>query len=96
MDRIFSVGGVMRVVIPSPLFSYTSGQKEVQASGDSLAQLLTFLDTRYPGMRHRMVDEQDRIRPHIRLFVNGEGTSDLERPLVSNDEVIIVAALSGG
>jgi sulfur-carrier protein len=86
----------MRVVIPSPLFSYTSGQKEIQGGGDSLAQLLTFLDTRYPGMRHRMVDEQDRIRPHIRLFVNGEGVSSLERPLAYDDEVIIVAALSGG
>jgi molybdopterin converting factor small subunit len=86
----------MRVVIPSPLFSYTSGQKEIRGSGDSLAQLLTFLDTRYPGIRHRMIDEQDRIRPHIRVFVNGEGARGLEVPLASDDEVIIVAALSGG
>ena len=86
----------MRVVIPSPLFSYTSGQKEIQGSGDSLAQLLTFLDERYPGIRHRMIDEQDRIRPHIRLFVNGQGAGSLALPLASQDEVIIVAALSGG
>jgi sulfur-carrier protein len=86
----------MRVVIPSPLFSYTSGQKEIEATGDSLAQLLASLDARYPGMRHRMIDEQNRIRPHIRLFVNGEGVSTLERRLASDDEVVIVAALSGG
>ncbi len=86
----------MRVVIPSPLFSYTSGQKEIEGTGNSLAQLLAFLDARYPGMRHRMIDEQNRIRPHIRLFVNGEGVSSLERRLAADDEVIIVAALSGG
>jgi molybdopterin converting factor small subunit len=86
----------MRVVIPSPLFSYTSGQKEIEGTGNSLAQLLAFLDARYPGMRHRMIDEQNRIRPHIRLFVNGEAVSSLERRLAADDEVIIVAALSGG
>ena len=43
-----------------------------------------------------MIDEQNRIRPHIRLFVNGEGVSSLERRLAPDDEVIIVAALSGG
>jgi molybdopterin synthase sulfur carrier subunit len=86
----------MRVVIPSPLFSYTSGQKEIEGTGDSLAQLMASLDARYPGMRHRMIDEQNRIRPHIRLFVNGEGASSLERRLAAGDEVIIVAALSGG
>jgi molybdopterin converting factor small subunit len=68
----------------------------VFGTGDSLAQLMAFLDTRYPGMRHRMIDEQNRIRPHIRLFVNGEGASSLERRLAAGDEVIIVAALSGG
>ncbi len=49
-------------MIPSPLFSYTSGQKEIEGTGDSLAQLMASLDARYPGMRHRMIDEQNRIR----------------------------------
>jgi len=86
----------MRVVIPSPLFSYTSGQKELEATGNSLEQLLASLDARYPGMRHRMIDEQNRIRPHIRLFVNGESASSLQRRLAPEDEVVIVTALSGG
>ena len=86
----------MRVVVPSPLFSYTSGQKELDGSGKSLSQLLAFLENRYPGMRHRIIDEQGRIRSHIRFFVNGEGTNSLDRALRPDDEVIIVAALSGG
>jgi len=86
----------VRVVVPSPLFSYTSGQKEIDGAGESLAQLLAFLDSRYPGMRHRIIDEQGRIRPHIRFFVNGVGATRLEHALHADDEIIIVAALSGG
>ncbi len=87
---------MIRVVIPSPLFSYTGGQKQIEAEGESLAGLLDGLDTRYPGMRHRIVDEQDCIRKHIRFFVNGEMTASLGQALSPGDEVMIVAALSGG
>ena len=43
-----------------------------------------------------MIDEQDRMRPHIRFFVNGEQEHDLGRALRPADEVAIVQALSGG
>jgi hypothetical protein len=43
-----------------------------------------------------MVDEQDRIRRHMRVFVNGDQVFDLSRPLRATDEVIIVQALTGG
>jgi hypothetical protein len=47
-------------------------------------------------MRHRIIDEQGRIRPHIRFFVNGEGATSFDRIPQSDEEVMIVAALSGG
>jgi molybdopterin synthase sulfur carrier subunit len=87
---------LIRVLIPSPLFSYTGGQRQVEAEGESLAGVLHVLDSRFPGMRHRIVDEQDQIRRHIRFFVNGEMADRLDHPLGSGDEVMIVAALSGG
>ena len=87
---------MIRVLVPSPLFSYTGGQKVVEAEGESLAGLLRVLDARYPGMRHRIVDEQDCIRKHIRFFVNGEMAERLDRTVSTGDEVMIVAALSGG
>ena len=87
---------MIRVVIPSPLLSYTGGQKLIEAEGESLAGLLDALDMRHPGMRHRIVDEQDCIRKHIRFFVNGEMTARLDHALNPGDEVMIVAALSGG
>jgi molybdopterin converting factor small subunit len=85
----------VNVLIPSPLHSYT-GRAKVQADGPTLAALLADLDRRYPGIRFRMVDEQDRIRRHMRVFINGDPVFDLSRALQPGDEVIIVQALTGG
>jgi molybdopterin converting factor small subunit len=85
----------VNVLIPSPLHSYT-GRARVEARGDTLGALLLDLDRRYPGIRFRMVDEQDRIRRHMRVFVNGDQVFDLSLALEPHDEVIIVQALTGG
>ena len=85
----------MEVLIPTPLRSYT-GKAFVQAEGGTLEALLGDLDRRYPGIRFRMVDEQDRFRRHMRCFVNGAQVYDLGMALLPGDEVIIIQALSGG
>lgn len=85
----------MKVLIPSALRSYTGGG-HAEASGATLAEVLEDLDRRYPGIRFRMIDEQQRIRPHIRFFYDGEQLRDLDRPLRDSGELIIAQALSGG
>jgi sulfur-carrier protein len=85
----------MRVLIPSPLRSYTQ-QSWVEADGATLGAVLDDLERRYPGIRFRMINEQDRMRPHVRFFVRGEPVFDLGLRLDPDDEVLIVQALSGG
>jgi sulfur-carrier protein len=85
----------VKVLIASPLLSYT-GADEVEARGATLGALLNDLDARYPGIRFRMVDEQDQLRRHMRFFVNGEIVKSLSHPIKPGDEVGIVQALSGG
>jgi len=85
----------MKVLLPSPLRSYTK-EREVEASGATLAEVLADLDRQYPGLRFRIVDEQERMRRHMRFFVNGEQVFALTRPLAPTDELQIVQALSGG
>jgi molybdopterin synthase sulfur carrier subunit len=85
----------MKVLIPSSLRSYTE-KSMADASGPTLAEVLADLERQYPGIRFRMVDEQDRIRRHIRIFVDGVQARDLAQPLDGAREVIIVQALSGG
>jgi molybdopterin converting factor small subunit len=88
-------GLAMNVLIPTPLLSYT-GSKEAQASGATLAELLADLDRQFPGLRFRVVDEQDKLRPHMRFFVNNEQVFELGHPLQPTDDVALVQARSGG
>ena len=86
----------MKVLIPTPLFSYTDRERMVEAKGATLAEALADLDRQFPGIRFRMIDEQHKIRKHIRFFINNEQEFGLERALNPDDEIFIVQALSGG
>ena len=86
----------MKVRIPDPLRSYTDREKIVEADGATIGELLTDLDRRYPGIKFRMVDEQNRIRKHMKVFLNDESIRDLDTPTGAHDEVTIMQALSGG
>ena len=86
----------MKVSIPTPLRSYTAQAAHVEAEGATIAELLSDLDRRYPGIRFRMIDEQDAVREHVRIFVNRERVVGLDASLAPEDEVQILQALSGG
>ncbi len=86
----------MRVHIPTQLRSYTGGEDTVEAEGEDLLDLVNALDRRYPGLKFRIIDEQEQIRPHIKLFVSRDLARDLGQRLGPNDEVHILGALSGG
>ena len=86
----------MIVHIPSPLCSYTGKLAQVEVKGATVAELLSNLDASHPGIRFRMIDEQDAIRQHIKIFVNSEQITSLKQPLSPDDVVHIICALSGG
>ncbi|HET6485385.1 MAG TPA: MoaD/ThiS family protein [Spirochaetia bacterium] len=84
------------VHVSTHLHSYTGGLSTIEADGATLAELLVDLDRRYPGLRFRVVDEQDRVRRHMNFFVGGEMTRSLDQRIEPNQEVHILGALSGG
>lgn len=84
------------VKIASPLRSYTHNAASVTSNGATLRDILIDLDRRYPGIRFRMIDEQDGIRRHMRLFVNTEEARDLSHPVKPDDTIHLICALSGG
>ena len=93
-----------RVKIPSPLLSYTLGHDEVivtlpELSPDHappLRAIVAALDSSFPGLRFRMVDEQGRLRTHMKVFVGDEMTRDLNSVVDPTIEVTLMQALSGG
>ena len=84
------------VNVASPLRSYTKGASKVKAGGNTLTEILVDLEQQFPGMRFRMIDEQNHIREHIRLAVNTEITGDLSHVIRPGDVIHLLCALSGG
>jgi len=85
-----------KVVLPSQLQSYSGGLSRTDAPGETVAAVLEALDARWPGIRFRVIDEQDRIRRHMRIYVGQDRILDIDRAVGEGDEVLIFGALSGG
>ena len=88
--------GACTVRIASPLRSYTGGAAKVAADGATVHDVIADLERRFPGIRFRMIDEQDAIRPHIRLYVETREVKSLAEPVGPRDTVHVICALSGG
>jgi molybdopterin converting factor small subunit len=86
----------MQIHVPTPLRSYTNNRAVVDARGATLAELFADLERQFPGIRFRVINEQDEIREHIKVFVNQTIAADLRAPLEEGDRVRIVMAVSGG
>jgi sulfur-carrier protein len=86
----------MKVRIPSPLRSYTEQKAWVAGDGGTVDELLRDLDRQFPGMRFRVVDEQGRLRTHMKIWINQDAVRDLTTSISPSDEITIMQALSGG
>ena len=87
---------MIRVAIPSQLIAYTDGATRVEAAGATVGGVLDDLDRRFPGLRFRVIDEQDRIRRHMRIFIGMDEARSLGEPVADGGELLIFGALSGG
>ena len=86
----------MKVWFSTHLRAYTKCTETEVDGPSSVSALVDELESRYKGLKFRIVDEQDRIREHIAVFVNTEQARELSVPLKPTDSVRIIGALSGG
>ncbi|HEX6968240.1 MAG TPA: ubiquitin-like small modifier protein 1 [Micromonosporaceae bacterium] len=89
----------IEVRIPTILRSYTGGEKVVQGSGDTVRDLLTDLDTRYSGLRARLITEDGALHRFVNVYVNDEDVrflGALDAKLTDGDTVTILPAVAGG
>lgn len=86
------------VRIPTPLRSLTQGKDEVNATGGDVGELITHLESQFPGIRDRLLDEKG-VRRFINLYLNDEDVRFLEAlktPVKDGDTLTIVPAIAGG
>ncbi len=75
----------------------TDGQGQIPTNGQTVRQVVDYLDAHYPGFKTRICNEQDQIRPEIAIAVDGEVVTSGLRTRVSNfSEVHFLPALAGG
>ena len=87
------------VRVPTILRSFTGGQKAVQGTGDTLADLLTDLDAQYPGLKGRLLTDDGSLHRFVNIYINDEDVrfqGGLDAKLNSGDEVTILPAVAGG
>ncbi len=87
------------VRIPTPLRPLTGGQAEVAAAGTTVADVLTDLERRHPGLKARLMDDQGQLRRFVNLYLNDEDIRFLEglaTPVPATADLSIVPAIAGG
>jgi molybdopterin synthase sulfur carrier subunit len=88
----------IEVRIPTILRTYTGGAKLVEGSGDTLADLLSDLETRHSGLRERLVDTSG-LRRFVNVYLNDEDVrflGGLAAPVKDGDTVTVLPAVAGG
>jgi len=88
----------IEVRIPTILRTYTDGAKQVQGSGDTLADLITDLEARHGGLQDRLVDHGN-LRRFVNVYLNDEDVrflAGLQTPVKDGDTVTVLPAVAGG
>lgn len=87
------------VRIPTILRTYTGGESQVSAEGTTLSEVLDSLESSYPGIRARVLDDNGALRRFVNVYVAGDDVrflDDLATPTPAGAEVSIIPAVAGG
>lgn len=87
------------VLVPTPLRRLTGGQSKIDVAGNDVGALLNAIDSQYPGIRAKLLDDGGEVKRFINVFVNDDEIrtlQGLETPVTEKDKVSIVPAMAGG
>ena len=88
-----------KVRIPTPLRKLTNNEEVVEIDASTIGAAITELQTRYPGIKERLMDESGQVRRFVNVYVNEEDIRFLKNqdtPLKDGDEISIIPAIAGG
>jgi sulfur-carrier protein len=88
-----------KVRIPTPLRKLTNNEEMIEINAATISDAIKELQSRYPGIQERLVDEKGEVRRFVNVYVNEEDIRFLknkETPLKDGDEISIIPAIAGG
>ena len=86
------------VRIPPTLREQVGGERQVEAQGGTVRELLDDLMGRFPALRNQLIEDED-IAPFVNVYVEGEDVrtlDGLETPVREGATVILLPAMAGG
>ena len=88
-----------KIRIPTPLRKLTNGEELVEVDAANVGAAIVELQSRFPGIKERLVDDNGEVRRFVNVYVNEEDIRFLQNqqtPLKDGDEVSIIPAIAGG
>ena len=89
----------VNIRIPGPLRKVTNGEPQVDVDASSVQESIDLLDSRFPGIKERLCDEDGDLRYFVNVYLNGEDVrflQGLQTATNAGDELSIVPAVAGG
>lgn len=89
----------VNIRIPTPLRKLTNNEEVVEVQAGTIASALAELQSRFPGVQERLLDEKGEVRRFVNVYVNEEDIRFLQQQetlLKDGDEVSIIPAIAGG
>ena len=89
----------VQVRIPTPLRKLTNNEDVVAVTATTVGAAIAELQSRFPGIKERLLDEQGTVRRFVNVYVNEEDIRFLQNqqtPLKDGDEISIIPAIAGG
>jgi molybdopterin converting factor small subunit len=87
------------VRVPTTLRTLTSGASEVEVEGGTVADVFAALESRHPGFRERLLDDDGKLRRFVNVFVSDDDIrflNGLDTEVPGGETVSIVPAVAGG
>ena len=90
----------IKIHVAGHLKDYTGKNRDFEIPDeDNVSTVISYLEGMFPGIKHRILDDQDRTREYVNIFVNGENIRDRENEntrLKAGDQILILPSVAGG
>jgi molybdopterin converting factor small subunit len=86
------------VSIPTILRSYTNNARSVSATGETLELVIADLDSQFPGIASRLIEE-GKLRRFVNIYINDEDVrfnGSLDAVVSDGDAITVLPAVAGG